>query len=440
MGGRAPRARGRSYRDDRAGRAGDARARLRPDRERLVVGGARADPHASAVELAPAGPARRLHDAGAEAGRRRHHAQHDPAGPDRHRPHQAPARVDREGAGGRARADPDRAARHRRGAGRGRGLPLLGARELHHRRGAAGGRRPDEGPLTVARDRTSERVVDVPEVAFEVDSFEWTAPDTLEVRGRWFGLRGHRFLRPTLDVQVAGQRRRMLAVLEHKPWAAEEGEEWVAAFQWTGPPARLEDAELTVSPDLAVQLPLPDGSVEDDGDDDEVPAGERRPARRPRTAVLEAELAAALAEVGRRDEELARVREAHSEAARELRERARTAQETARRLELELTRARDQVAASEAQADTKLGELRKERDAAATARDRAAAEAVDMRAERDAAVKRANAVEAERDALVDARDRARQERNAWMSRARAATAQARGGTAVARRVPAPPAK
>jgi len=282
--------------------------------------------------------------------------------------------------------------------------------------------------------------VDVPEVAFEVDSFEWTAPDTLEVRGRWFGLRGHRFLRPTLDVQVAGQRRRMLAVLEHKPWAAEEGEEWVAAFQWTGPPARLEDAELTVSPDLAVQLPLPDGSVEEEGDDDEAPAGERRPARRPRTAVLEAELAAALAEVGRRDEELARVREAHSEAARELRERARTAQETARRLELELTRARDQVAASEAQADTKLGELRKERDAAATARDRAAAEAVDMRAERDAAVKRANAVEAERDALVDARDRARQERNAWMSRARAATAQARGGTAVARRVPAPPAK
>lgn len=291
----------------------------------------------------------------------------------------------------------------------------------------------------MARDRTSERVVDVPEVAFEVDRFEWTAPDTLEVRGRWFGLRGHRFLRPTLDVAVAGQRRRMLAVLEHKPWAAEEGEEWVAAFLWTGPPARLDDAELTVSPDLAVQLPLPDGSVEDDGGDD-VPAGERRPARRPRTAVLEAELAAALAEVDRRDEELARVREAHSEAARELRERARTAQETARRLESELQRARDQVAASEAQADTKLGELRKERDAAATARDRAAAEAADMRAERDAAVKRAKAVEAERDALVDARDRARQERNAWMSRARTAAAEPRGSAAIAQRVPAPPAK
>jgi hypothetical protein len=294
--------------------------------------------------------------------------------------------------------------------------------------------------VTVARDRTSERVMDVPEVTFEVDRFEWTAKDTLEVSGRWFGLRGHRFLRPTLDVQVAGQRRRMLAVLEHKPWAAEEGEEWVAAFLWTGPQARLEDAELTVSPDLAVQLPLPDGSPEDDVDEAAAPAGERRPARRPRTAVLEAELAAAQGEVDRRDEELARVRESHSETARELRERARTAQETARRLEGELQRARDQVAAAEAQADTKLAELRKERDAALAAGDRASAEAADLRAERDAAVKRAKAVAVERDALAESRDRARQERNAWMSRARAATAEARGPTSIGQRVPAPPAK
>lgn len=288
----------------------------------------------------------------------------------------------------------------------------------------------------MARDRTSERVVDVPEVAFEVDRFEWSAPDTLEVRGRWFGLRGHRFLRPTLDVQVAGQRRRMLAVLEHKPWAAEEGEEWIAAFLWTGPPARLEDAELTVSPDLAVQLPLPEGLEEDD-DDAAAPAGERRPARRPRTAVLEAELAAALAEVDRRDEELARVRESHSESARELRERARTAQETARQLESELQRSRDQLAAVEAQTETKLADLRKERDAAVAARDRSGSEAADARAERDAAVKRVKAIEAERDALAESRDRARQERNAWMSRARAAAAEGRGGGSIARRVPAP---
>ncbi len=279
--------------------------------------------------------------------------------------------------------------------------------------------------------------MDVREVSFAVERFEWTAPDTLEVSGRWFGLRGHRFLRPTLDVQAGGQRRRMLAVLEHKPWAAEEGEEWIAAFLWTGPPERLDDAELTVSPDLVVQLPLPDGPVEEA--EAAAPAAERRPARRPRTAVLEAELAAALAEVERRDEELARVRESHSEAARELRERARTAQESARRLESELQRARDQVAATEAQADTKLSQLRQERDTAVAARERSAAEAAGARAERDAALKRVTAAETERDALVESRDRARQERNAWMSRARASAAGNRGVGPIARRV-APPAE
>ena len=79
----------------------------------------------------------------------------------------------------------------------------------------------------------------LPSVTFEVERFEWVADDRLEVVGRWFGLRGHRFLRPTLDVEVAGERRRMLAVLEHKPWAAEDGEDWVAAFAWAG---RARDA------------------------------------------------------------------------------------------------------------------------------------------------------------------------------------------------------
>ena len=47
----------------------------------------------------------------------------------------------------------------------------------------------------------------LPGVTFEVERFEWVADDRLEVVGRWFGLRGHRFLRPTLDVQAGGARR-----------------------------------------------------------------------------------------------------------------------------------------------------------------------------------------------------------------------------------------
>jgi hypothetical protein len=278
----------------------------------------------------------------------------------------------------------------------------------------------------------------LPSVTFEVERFGWAADDRLELVGRWFGLRGHRFLRPTLDVDVAGERRRMLAVLDHKPWAAEEGEEWVAAFAWRGELAKLDDAELTVSPDLAVQLPLPNGSV--DGSRPATaagPAAERHPARRPRTAVLEGELATALAEAARLSDELAKARESHSEAARELRERARVAQEETRRLEFELQEASGRLATAEAEAETRLEELRKELVDTAARRDAAGVEAATARAERDTALKKLAEMGRERDALVDARDRAREERNAWMSRARAAAAEDRRSGSTAERVPAP---
>ena len=286
----------------------------------------------------------------------------------------------------------------------------------------------------------------LPSVTFEVERFEWASDDRLEVVGRWFGLRGHRFLRPTLDVEVRGARRRMLALLEHKPWAAEEGEEWVAAFPWAGERAQLDDAELTVSPDLAVQLPVPD--TDEAAPETTVATAERLPARRPRTAVLEDELAAALAEVQRREEELAQLRETHSEMTRELRERARTAQEKVQQVEAELEKTRGRMAAAEEEVESErraaeeerlrqLDSMREERDAATADRNRAEAEAEAARADRDEALTKLAAAESERDSLVEARDRAREERNAWMSRARATAAEARGKAPIAERVPAP---
>jgi hypothetical protein len=293
-------------------------------------------------------------------------------------------------------------------------------------------------------------------VGFEVERFEWTSRDRLELVGRWFGLRGHRFLRPTLDVEVEGERRRMLADLEHKPWAPQEGEDWIAAFTWRGDPASFDDAELTVSPELAVQLPAPGGSVDEEDRKAAAPAADRRPARRPRTAVLEAELAAALAETERMAEELERAHATHSEAARELRERLRGEHQRIQELEAELNRAREQAgeqsAAAEAAAVAEVERLRRERDAAAAerdaataARDAALAAAAVARTGREEALERVQAAESERDALTEARDRARQERNAWMSRARAAKAgkpslapePEPGGRAPARAAPAP---
>jgi hypothetical protein len=266
----------------------------------------------------------------------------------------------------------------------------------------------------MAQDLSSAVAPVVPGVAFEVDRFEWNADDRLELVGRWFGLRGHRFLRPTLDVQVSGERRRMLADLEHKPWAADEGEPWIAAFTWRGVPAHFEDAELTVAPDLAVPLPPPENGVKEAPVTD---LRDRLPARPPRTAVLESELAAALAETERLTDELARVRAGHEAAVDDLRERLEAERARARGLESELDVARQALdtargaesAASEAAAAAaaEVDPLRGERDDAVAARDEALAKLA--------------AAEAEKAAVAEQRDKAREERNVWMSRADAAT-------------------
>jgi hypothetical protein len=97
------------------------------------------------------------------------------------------------------------------------------------------------------------------QTGFELDRFQWSEDDRLEVEGRWFGVRGRRFVRPVLTVRVAGNRRRLLAVLEHKPWNADEGAAWMAAFPWEGSHEDVSDAELEVGA-LTVDLPPPGGA------------------------------------------------------------------------------------------------------------------------------------------------------------------------------------
>jgi hypothetical protein len=96
------------------------------------------------------------------------------------------------------------------------------------------------------------------EVVFELDRFAWTGAKRLEVRGRWYGVRGQRFLRPSLTLTIPGDAdsQRALAVLDHKPWPVHEGEQWVAAFPWEGELPSFAQAELEVSPTIAVALPL----------------------------------------------------------------------------------------------------------------------------------------------------------------------------------------
>jgi uncharacterized protein (DUF3084 family) len=95
------------------------------------------------------------------------------------------------------------------------------------------------------------------EVGFEVERFEWTEADRLEVMGRWYGLKGRRFVRPVLSVQVGEDRRRLVALLDHKPWPAVEDTPWVAAFPWSGERTGVGAAELEVGRNLVIDLPPP---------------------------------------------------------------------------------------------------------------------------------------------------------------------------------------
>jgi hypothetical protein len=67
-------------------------------------------------------------------------------------------------------------------------------------------------------------------------------------------VRGRRFVRPALILIRKGGEVRALADLEHKPWAAQDGEVWTAAFSVDDGLAGAREIELSVAPDITVEL------------------------------------------------------------------------------------------------------------------------------------------------------------------------------------------
>jgi hypothetical protein len=86
-------------------------------------------------------------------------------------------------------------------------------------------------------------------VTFELERLDLEG-DELVVSGHWSGVRGLRFVRPTL---VADDRR-ILATLEHKPWAPSLDRAWTAAFPWEGDDVDVGGLALAVSPQVTVPL------------------------------------------------------------------------------------------------------------------------------------------------------------------------------------------
>jgi len=92
---------------------------------------------------------------------------------------------------------------------------------------------------------------DAGDVSFELERFEWTADDRLEVVGRWNGVAGRRIARPALTIEAGGRRHRVSGSAEVEPDA------WRASFPWDGSRGEIAGAELELGRSLVVELPQP---------------------------------------------------------------------------------------------------------------------------------------------------------------------------------------
>lgn len=252
-------------------------------------------------------------------------------------------------------------------------------------------------------------------VFFELDRFELTDEQRISVSGRWFGVRGRRFVRPTLTMRTAEGHRRSLADLAHKPWAAEDGQPWEAEFAVQAADADMLEAELAVAPDIEVVLPAPGG--ERDRRTRLAAPAHRGGGERPRRArqrphgtstrgepdAARNELAGARREIERLTAELAAAEGAKVEAAAALARRDAVLSDLER-----LTAERDEAAAARRQAEAELEEARgahasaeQLRDAAIAARDSALHAQHETDAQREHAVEELTRQVAARDARLE---------------------------------------
>ena len=241
---------------------------------------------------------------------------------------------------------------------------------------------------------------------FDVEHFAWSTPERLQLTGVWYGVRGLRFVRPTLMLRAEGVSRRLLATLDHKPWAAEDGAPWLAEFPWSGEPLEFDEAELAVTTSvvLALEPPQVPGSARrkkatrDDGKSRAL-LQEREAARQERDAALAARETA----LRERDEALETRNAAIAES-------GATAQAQRERLREEAAAARSEAEQLRAGFDEERERARRERDAlrarvggVETARDEALLQVEKLTAQLAAAQAAAPAT----DTLVQERDHAR---------------------------------
>src|SRR4051812_10659422 len=93
---------------------------------------------------------------------------------------------------------------------------------------------------------------------FQLDRFEWAAPDRLEIAGSFDGVDAAS-VAPTLVVGSGDDARRLTGTPGD---SKADGDQWTAAFLWQEPPVAFEAAELELGHGLSVVLPAPGSSDE----------------------------------------------------------------------------------------------------------------------------------------------------------------------------------
>jgi hypothetical protein len=179
---------------------------------------------------------------------------------------------------------------------------------------------------------------------FEIERFEWVAPDRVAVSGTFRDLRDVPGLEPALVVRGPAGARRLASVPDSIAGPPQEGRSWGATFTWHDTPIAFESAELTFGDEVVVPLGRP---YADDASGEARMVGVRRARVRPDGAGASA--ATATVQQLRLEAELL----AAQEQIRELRE-------TAERASGELARARSELTAERARRAAEADQFRKD--------------------------------------------------------------------------------
>src|SRR4051794_1890839 len=179
----------------------------------------------------------------------------------------------------------------------------------------------------------------VGEVSFELERFEWTADDQLEVVGRWNGVRGRRIGRPALTVDAGGGRPRPTGTQVSRP-----DEPWRAAVDWGGDRGEIAGGEPEIGRSPVVELPPP------------------RRRRRRSAASAESELRAQVEELRAMVAGLQAEPPAASREVEALRAELASLRDTGRLAEVEAERDRLAAELESAESPDRLAEVEAERD------------------------------------------------------------------------------